>query len=119
MGSQTIAYLQLGRTKEEKQKHKIKVQSFTFSQNHEFLAVYTSDNCLYTYKVAELIFKDSNGDKNEDHFNDLLDDPAGGNQVIVDAINSEEMNDSNIGSMKNESVNIDDDLNINLKTSKE
>lgn len=33
----------------------------------------------------------------------------------MDAINSDDMNnDSNFGSMKNESVNIDDSLNINL-----
>ena len=44
-----------------------------------------------------------------------MDDPNDANQVIMDAINSDEMNnDSNFGSMKNESANIDDSLNINL-----
>ena len=32
----------------------------------------------------------------------------------MDAINSDEMGNSNFGSMKNDSGNIEDDLNVNL-----
>ena len=43
-----------------------------------------------------------------------MEDPAGGGEVIMDALNSDEMGNSNFGSMKNDSGHIDDEVNINL-----
>ena len=38
-----------------------------------------------------------------DQFGGFIDDPNVGNEVIMDAINSDQMDSSNIGSMRNDS----------------
>jgi hypothetical protein len=83
-----LAYLQLGRAKEDKQSHRIKVCNFAVSQNHEFLAIYTSDNCLLTYKIADIVFKEQQNNR-MDQFGGFIDDQNVGNEVIMDAINSD------------------------------
>lgn len=36
---------------------KQRIKKFVFTQNHEFLVIFTEDNSLATYKVSEFFFK--------------------------------------------------------------
>lgn len=40
---------------------------YTISQNHEFLAVYTKNNILLTFKIADLVFKEQQNAGKENH----------------------------------------------------
>ena len=57
------------------------------------MSVYTSDNTLYTFKVADLVFKEQ---QNAGQNNQM--DMQDGQQVVmkteyIDAVNSDEMNE--------------------------
>lgn len=54
--SKTLGYLQLTGD----------VQSYCISQNHEFLSVFTSDNALATFKIAELVFREQQANRGEE-----------------------------------------------------
>ena len=59
LSSQSLAYLELGRTSKQKSSpDTLKLLNYAISQNHEFMSVFTTDNTLYTFKVADLVFKE-------------------------------------------------------------
>ena len=86
--SQTLAFLQTGSPHKE-------LSKYTVSQNHEFLAVYTKDNILLTYKIADLVFRDQQNGKVQ-------------NDVVVQQLDTEEAEDQS--GEHNKSVNINDDI---------
>lgn len=53
LSSQTLGYFSLGKAKKN-----LRPLNYCISENHEFLALYSSDNQLSCYKVSDLIFKE-------------------------------------------------------------